>query len=61
MQRAEERHMSTDRLAAGKTADGLVDNRLKDGGGKIFFRGALIDEGLDIGFGEHAAARRYRI
>ncbi len=62
MQRAAQKgHMPPNRLAAGKTADGLVYHRLKDGGGKIFLCGALIDERLDIGLGKHAAAGRYGV
>ena len=32
---AEERDVAADRLAAGKAGDGLVDDRLKDGYGKV--------------------------
>ena len=52
----QERHMAPDGLAAGQTADGLVDYCLEDGGGQVFLGRAFIDQGLDIGFGEHAAA-----
>ena len=53
---SQEGHMAPDRLAAGQTADGLVDYCLEDGGGQVFLGGALVDQGLDVGFGEHAAA-----
>ena len=33
-----------DRLAAGQTADGLVDDRLEDGGGQVFLGRAFIDQ-----------------
>ena len=33
-----------DRFAAGKTADGLVHNRLENGGSQILFGGAFIDQ-----------------
>ena len=36
------------RLAAGQTADGLVDHRLEYGGGKVFFRSSLVDQRLNI-------------
>ena len=59
MQRAAEKSdVAADRPAAGKAGDGLVDHGLKDGGGKIGRRGALVDERLNIGFGEDAAAGR---
>ena len=57
----EKRNIAADRLAACQTTDGLVDNRLENGGGQILFGCALIDEGLDIRLGENAAARRDRI
>ena len=55
---AEKGDVATDRTAAGETGDGLVDHRLKDGGGKIGGRRALVDERLDVGLGEDAAAGR---
>ena len=55
---AQKGNMSPDRLAAGKTADGLVDNSLKNRGRKIFLGSAVIDQGLNVGFGKNAATRR---
>ena len=43
-------------LAAGKTGNGLIHHRLKDGGRQIGPGGALVDKRLNIGLGEHAAA-----
>ena len=58
MQRpAQKRDVAADGLAAGKAGDRLVDDRLKDRGGKVRLRRALVDEGLDVRLGEHAAAR----
>ena len=54
---AEERDVAADRLAAGKARDGLVDDCLKDGGGKVRLGRPLVDERLDIRLGKHAAAR----
>ncbi len=48
--------MSPDGLTAGQAGDGLVDHGLKDGGRQIFLGSALIDQGLYIGLGKHAAA-----
>ena len=45
-----------DGLAAGKTGDRLVHHRLKDRGSQIRSGGALVDQRLDIGLGEHTAA-----
>ena len=50
-----ERPRSPNGLAAGKAGDGLVHHRLKDGGGQIGGGSALVDKGLNVGFGEHAA------
>ncbi len=62
VQRAsEESDMPADRFAAGETADGLIDHCLKNGGGEVFSRSALVDQRLNVGFGKHAAARRNRI
>ena len=58
---AEECNIAADRLAAGQTADGLVDNRLENGGGQILFGSAFVDQRLDIRLGENAAAGRDRI
>ena len=57
MQRAaQERHISPDGLAAGQAGDGLVHHGLEDGGGQILLCGPLVDQGLDVRLGEHAAA-----
>ena len=58
---AEESDMAADRLAAGKTGDGLVDDRLEDGGGQVLLGRALVDQRLDIRLGKNAAARGDRI
>ena len=62
MQRtAEECYVSTDRLAAGKAADGLVYNRLENRGCKVLTGRAVIDQRLDIGLCEYAAAGSDRV
>ena len=62
MQRsAEERYISANRFSAGKTTDGLVYNRLKNGGGKVLAGRAVVDQRLDIGFCESAAAGSDRV
>ena len=58
---AEEGDMSPDGLALGKTGDRLDDDCLEDGGGKVLLGGALVDQGLDVGLCEHAAARSNRV
>ncbi len=55
---AQKRHVSPDRLAAGKTADGLIYHSLKNGGRQVFFCGPFVDQRLDIGFSEDAAPCR---
>ncbi len=53
--------MAADWLAAGKTADGLIDHCLKNGSGKIFSGRAFIDQRLYVRFGEDAAAGSNRV
>ena len=53
---AQEGNMSPNGLSAGQTADGLVDNRLEDRGCQVLLGRAFIDQGLNVGFGENAAA-----
>ena len=53
---AEKSNVSANRLSAGKTGDRLVDNGLEDGGRQILFRGAVVDQRLNIGFCKNAAA-----
>ena len=51
MERTSEKcNVTADWLAAGKTADGLVDNCLKNRGGEVFFCGSFVDERLDVSF-----------
>ena len=52
---SKERHIAPDRLSAGETADGLVDHGLKNGSRQVLSGSPVIDQGLDVGFGEHAA------
>ena len=42
----------------GQARDGLVHHRLVDGGGNVAGQCALVDEGLHVALGEHAAAGR---
>ena len=53
---AEECDVAADRLAAGEARDRLIDDGLEDRGGEIGLGRALVDEGLNIGFCEHAAS-----
>ncbi len=58
---AEESDVAADRLAAGKSADGLVDYCLEDRSRQILLGGALVDQGLNVGLGKNAAACGNRI
>ena len=51
---AEESDVAADRLAAGKSADGLVDYCLEDRSRQILLSGALVDQGLNVGLGKNA-------
>ena len=53
--------MTADWLTTGEAADRLVDDRLKDGGGKILAGSSLVDERLDIGLCKYTTARCDRI
>ena len=50
--------IALDGAALCQTGNGLVDHRLVDAGGDILRARALIDEGLYVTFGKHAAAGR---
>ena len=58
---AEEHDGSADRAPARQARDGLGGDRVEDGGGQVLVGGALVDEGLDVGLGEDAAARGDRV
>ena len=62
MQRtAQKCDMAANRLSAGKTADRLIHNSLKDGRGKVFLGGTFVDQWLDIRFCKYTAACGNRI
>ena len=54
---AEKGDVAADGLAAGETADRLVDDRLKHRSRQILPPRAVVDQRLDIAFGKYAAAR----
>ena len=58
---AEEHDGSADRTPARQAGDGLGGDGVEDGGGQVLVGGALVDEGLDVGLGEDAAARGDRV
>ena len=58
---AEEHDGSADRAPACQACDGLGGDGVEDGGGQVLVGGALVDEGLDVGLGEDAAARGDRV
>ena len=49
------------RSAGSQACDGLCGHGGEDGGGQIGLRRAIVDERLQIGFGEYAASRSNRI
>ena len=53
---AEKCNMTANRLAAGKTGNGLVYNCLENGSGKILLSGTIVDQRLDISLGKYTAA-----
>jgi len=53
---AQVQDVALDGPALGQPGNGLVHHRLIDAGGNILRLGALVDEGLHIALGEHAAA-----
>ncbi len=53
---SQEGYVSPDGFSAGQAADGLVYHSLENGGREVFLCSSLVDQGLDVGFGEHTAA-----
>ena len=53
---AEKCNMAANRLAAGKTGNGLVYNCLENGSGKILLGGTVVDQRLDVSLGKYTAA-----
>ena len=58
---SEEHDCSADRAPARQAGDGLRGDGVEDRGGQVLVSGTLVDEGLDVGLGEDAAARGDRI
>ncbi len=58
---AQEDHGSVDRASGGKAGDGLRGHCGEDRCCQVRFGRAIVDERLQIGFGEHAATRGDRI
>ena len=54
---AEEEDVPLDLAPLCQAGDGLVDHRTEDAGSHVLTRRALVEEGLDVALGEHAAAR----
>ena len=53
---AQEDDLALQLPALGQAGHGLVHHRLEDGGGHVLFPAALVQDGLDVTLGEHAAA-----
>ncbi len=53
---AAERHMAADGTTARQARDGLRHPGLEDGSGHVLGTGALVQQRLDVGLGEHTAA-----
>ena len=53
---AQKGNMPPDGLAAGQAGNGLVDHGLENGDCQILLGGSVVDQGLDIRLGKHAAA-----
>ena len=58
---AEEHDCAADRAPARQARDGLGGDGVEDGGGQVLVGGTLVDEGLDVGLSEDAAARGDRV
>ena len=53
---AQERDVAADGPAARQAGDGLRDHRLEDGRGDVLLARAFVEQRLDVGLREHAAA-----
>ena len=58
---AQECDVPADRPAAREAADGLRDDRLENGSRDVFLARTLVEQGLHVGLGKHAATARNRI
>ncbi len=58
---AEEDDVAADRVAAGEAGDGLRGDGLEDRGGEVGVRGALVEQRLQVGLREDAAAGGDRV
>ena len=54
---AEEGHVAVDGAAARQAGDSLRHYRLEDRGGDVLLLRTLVEQGLHVGLGEHAASR----
>ena len=52
---AQVHHLALDLPALGQAGDGLVHHGGEDAGGNVILLGALVQKGLDIALGKHAA------
>ena len=53
---AQEHNLALELTALGEAGHGLVHHGLEDGGGHVLLASALVEDGLDVALGEHAAA-----
>ena len=58
---AQKQHFAGDLPPLSQTSNGLVHHRLVNTGGNILVAGTLVEQGLDIRFGKHAAPGGNRI
>lgn len=58
---AEKHHVAPNRVAAGQAGDGLGRDRGEHRGGQVGVRRTLVQQRLQVGFGEDPAARRDRV
>ena len=58
---AQKEHLALDAPALRQARNGLVDDRLKDARRNVLFARALVEQRLDVRFGEHAAAGSDRV
>ena len=58
---AQKHHVTLDSAPLRESRNRLVNDRLINAGSQVFFARALVQQGLDVGFSEHAAAGSDRI
>ena len=56
-----QKYTAKEKKVSRMTRNGLVDNCLENGSGKILLGGTIVDQRLDVSLGKYTAARSDRV